>query len=205
MSSTKPPPSTARIIPDQWVKPVDFRRYFPHPDRPLELDLGCGKGRFLLERARTHPEANFIGIDRMLRRIRRLDRKVFNHDLHNIRLLRMEGAYALNYLVPPGSIRTCYYFFPDPWPKARHHENRLFKQQALDALHRILEPGGTVHIATDHLPYLDEMTALLRADPRFQPAHAFFPTEAERTDFELLFREARAIGRCSFSKQPGAA
>ena len=70
----------------------------------------------------------------------------------------------------------------------------------MDALHRSLKPVGCLHVATDHLPYYDEIYALLAADERFEEVAAFEPTEEERTDFELLFQE-KPIGRCSFRKR----
>ena len=188
-----------RLRPDQWVDPLPLRQYFGN-DQPIEVDLGCGKGRFLVERARTHPETNLLGIDRMLKRIRKIDNRVRRLGYGQVRLLRMEAYYAVAYLIPPESIQTYYIFFPDPWPKKRHEEHRLFNPRFVDALHRTLRPGGQLHVATDHQPYFESLHAILRADPRFTESTPFQPTDAERTDFELWYLDRSPIGRCSFRK-----
>lgn len=167
---------------------------------PLEVDLGCGKGRFLLARAAAYPEVRFLGIDRMLKRIRKIDNKAQRRRLANIRLLRMEGYYAVSYLLPADTISTYYIFFPDPWPKKRHHENRIFNPRFVDAVHRTLKTGGVLHIATDHLPYFDDIASILRADARFREITPFIPSAEERTDFELWYLDKKPIGRCSFTK-----
>lgn len=194
------PPSSFRIIPENWLEPLPLSRFFSDPDRPIEVDVGCGKGRFLLARAQRFPETNFLGIERLLGRLRKVDRKLLRAGLTNVRLLRMEAYYATTYLLPADAISAYYIFFPDPWPKARHHDHRLFNPAYLDALARSLRPGGLVHVATDHLPYFEEIHAILRADPRFEEVAPFEPTEAERTDFELLFLGQKPIGRCSFRR-----
>lgn len=188
-----------RHIPEDWLNPVDLCALFPG-DAPVEIDLGCGKGRFLLARASAHPDTNLLGIDRMLKRIRKIDNKARRIGLTNLRLMRIEGYYAVSYLIPANAIRTYYVFFPDPWPKSRHHENRIFNPRFVDALHRTLEPGGHVHIATDHWPYYEEIAAILRADPRFTEVEPFIPEPGERTDFELWYHDKKPIGRCSFAK-----
>ena len=192
--------NTLRILPDQWLEPVDFSACFEHPGRPLEMDLGSGKGRFLLARAAKFPETNFLGIDRMLTRINKVDRKARRRNLSNIRLFRMEGYYAVTYLVPPQSVDTWYIFYPDPWPKTKHREHRLFNGPFLDALARTLKPGGHLHTATDHLPYFEEIFSLLKNDDRFEKTDPFFPAPDEVTDFELLFAH-KTPGRCSFRRK----
>lgn len=194
------PRSSFRIIPENWLEPLPLSQFFSDPDRPIEVDVGCGKGRFLLARAQRFPETNFLGIERLLGRLRKVDRKLLRAGLTNVRLLRMEAYYATTYLLPSDAISAYYIFFPDPWPKARHHDHRLFNPAYLDALARTLRPGGLVHVATDHFPYFEEIHAILRADPRFEEVTPFEPTEAERTDFELLFLGQKPIGRCSFRR-----
>ena len=189
-----------RIFPDQFVDSIDFSSYFDDPSKPLEIDLGCGKGRFLVQRSFDNPEINFLGIDRMLGRIRKLDGKLLRKGVRNARLFRLEGDYTINYLVPAESVDTYYYFFPDPWPKKRHHENRLFKERAVDAIHKTLKVGGILHIATDHEEYFEEMNELMKADSRFEIAPIFYPKESELSDFELRFQGMRQTNRCSFRK-----
>ncbi len=192
-----------RVVPAdeaEWLGPLDVRTRFAHPERPLEIDLGCGKGRFLLAHAAKHPEVNFWGIDRMLRRIRKIDNRARRLDLENIRLSRMEAYYATTYWVPEASVRTMYVFFPDPWPKARHEGHRLFNPRFLDALWRSLEPGGTVHVATDHAPYFEQLSEVFAADGRFAPAEVFAPPPDEKTDFELYYADKKPIGRLSVRK-----
>lgn len=192
--------ASCRMVPDQWLGPLALDHAFARA-QPMDVDLGCGKGRFLLARAQHHPEVNFLGIDRMLRRIRKMDNKVRRLRLDNVRLIRVEGYYAVAYLLPTESVSTYYIFFPDPWPKKRHHDNRLFNPRFLDALHRTMKAGGRVHVATDHLPYFDIIQDVLARDARFTQVAPFEPSEVERTDFEMWYLGKSQIGRCSFEKK----
>jgi tRNA (guanine-N7-)-methyltransferase len=194
------PDTTLRIYPEQWLDPIDFRSSFDHPEHPLEIDLGCGKGRFLLARARKFPEINLLGIDRMLARIRRIDRKALRANLLNLRVLRLDGYYAITYLVPPQSVDTYYIFYPDPWPKEKHHHNRIFNELFMDAIARTLKPGGKIHASTDHLPYFDQIYKLIKDDSRFEETETFVPAEDEVSDFELIFSH-KTPGRCSFIRK----
>jgi tRNA G46 methylase TrmB len=192
--------NSIRIRPGQWIEPLPLAEYFGN-DRPIEVDLGCGKGRFLVERARTHADTNLLGIDRMLRRIRKIDNRVRRLGYPNVRLLRIEAYYAVAFLMPASAIETYYIFFPDPWPKQRHHDHRLFNPRFVDALCRTLRPGG--QRACRH-----RSSALFRGHPgysacgetRWWSSEPFQPTEAERTDFELWYLDRTPIGRCSFRK-----
>ncbi|MCF7847253.1 MAG: tRNA (guanosine(46)-N7)-methyltransferase TrmB [Kiritimatiellales bacterium] len=198
MSSKKP--TKLRVIPGNWLEPFDFAGCFPHPENPLEVDIGSGKGRFLAARSGKYPDVNFLGIERMLVRVNSSGRLCERAGRENVRLLRMEGYYAVNYLMLPESVDNYYFFFPDPWPKARHHNNRLFNDLFMTALHRTLKPNGLLHVATDHLPYFEEIHELLKADNRFEETDPFIPDDEERTDFELIFAHKK-IGRCSFRKK----
>jgi len=191
--------TTLRIIPSDWLDPFDFKAEFAHPERPLEVDIGSGKGRFLAARSGRFPDINFLGIERQLLRINSSGRRCERAGRGNVRVFRMEGYYAISRMMPDAYVATYYFFFPDPWPKARHHDYRLFNPAFIDALHRTLEDEGCIHIATDHLPYFDEIHDLLRRDVRFEEIAAFEPEDEERTDFELIFAH-KSIGRCSFRK-----
>ncbi len=188
-----------RLWPDNWLWTLRLGEYFGN-DAPIEVDLGCGKGRFLLARAAAHPEVNFLGIDRMLARIRRIDHRAARRGLENVRLLRIEGYYAVAHLMPAAAISTYYVFFPDPWPKKRHHDHRIFNPRFLDALHRSLVSGGRIHVATDHLPYFEEIRKTLTSDSRFTEVEPFVPAESEQTDFERWYIQRGPIGRCSVQK-----
>ena len=169
---------------------------------PLELDLGCGRGRFLLARATANPGVNFLGVDRLLIRLRKLDRRALEAGLANIRLLRSEAIEAIATGIPSGAVSTCYVFFPDPWPKRRHHGRRLVSPAFIDAVDRILAPAGVIHLATDHADYFAAMQGVWDRDPRFCRVAPFQPTEAEETDFGLIFKaQGLTVGRCSYARR----
>ena len=191
--------TTLRIMPDNWIDPFDFKAAFPYPERPLEVDIGSGKGRFLAARSGRFPQINFLGIERQLLRINSSGRRCERAGRENVRVFRMEGYYAISRMMPDRYVATYYFFFPDPWPKAKHHDYRLFNPAFMDALYRTLADGGCLHVATDHLPYFEEIYELLRRDSRFAEIPAFEPNDEERTDFELIFAHKK-IGRCSFRK-----
>jgi tRNA (guanine-N7-)-methyltransferase len=191
---------SVRILLDDWINPADFSSLFDDPAHPLEVDVGCGKGRFLLARAQAHPQINYLGIDRMLRRIRKVDRKAVRRGLFNLRVLRMDAYYAVAFLMPAGAISVYYVFFPDPWPKKRHHANRLFDTAFMDALYRTMTDDGVLHFATDHRPYYNEVCALMEADERFESIAPLVPAPEEQTDFERYYIQQKPIGRASYRK-----
>lgn len=188
-----------RIQPQDWLAELDLASCFPRP-APLEVDVGCGKGAFLISQAQQRPEHNFLGIDRMLRRIRKVSNKAGRAGLENLRLLRIDARYAVAHMIPAASVAVYYVFFPDPWPKKRHHGNRFFDDAFLSAVRRTLERGGLIHAATDHIPYYEEMEALLEQDGGFRRVETLVPERHERTEFERYYVRHGKIGRLSFQR-----
>lgn len=173
---------------------------------PIEIEIGCGNGRFLAAQAAKHPETHYIGIERMLGRVRKLNRKAERLPARNLHALRLEAFYTFYYLLPEHRLRTVYVFFPDPWPKRRHQRNRLFSKLFLDVLWMRLEVGGIIQIATDHLEYCAEIRKVFEASSRFTEVPAMTRDEKEQTDFEQLFlKQGLPIGACAYQSLPGDA
>src|SRR2546427_7448557 len=161
-------------------------------DHELEVELGSGDGSFLVEYAAQHPEHNFIGVERLLGRIRKMDRKGLRLGLTNLLGVRIESSYFLEYLLPANSAMALHVYFPDPWPKRKHRRHRLINERFPSLARQALAPGGMVYLRTDDENYFEQMQEVFAASPQFRP----MPTPAElvqlRTDFEKDF-EARGI------------
>jgi tRNA (guanine-N7-)-methyltransferase len=183
---------------DQLLSTLDPEALFGNT-HPLEVDLGCGMGRFLRARASKFPDVNYLGVDRLYARMHKLASHVQADGLTNVRLLRVEGSYVIERMLPAHAVTTCYIFFPDPWPKKRHHRRRLVNDAFLTALHSRMKPGGVVHFASDHLPYYEAVKECFAPRADYVAVDPFLPTEDERTDFELIFKDQdKPTGRCSY-------
>ena len=156
--------------------------------RPLEVEVGCGKGRFLTGRAAANPDCEFLGIERMLGRVRTFDNKARRLGLANAHVVRLEALYTFWYLLPAHHARTVYVFFPDPWPKRKHHSHRLFGPLFLSALWKRLEVGGRLEFATDHEEYFHVVEDCFAADARFARVAPRARGPEEWTEFETMFR-----------------
>jgi len=160
-----------------------FRR-----NAPLHVDLGCGDGSFLCEMAREFPKTNFLGIERLTKRVKKVRRKAEN--IENVRVLRADTLFAVRHLLPECSVETFYLLFPDPWPKRRHQFRRIFTPDFLDAIGGALEQRGVLRVATDQVDYFHQIERVSRAHLQFQvvpqtPDESVFPV----TKFERKFRE----------------
>jgi tRNA (guanine-N7-)-methyltransferase len=152
------------LIPESYVKPLDLEKAFGR-SAPLEVDLGCGDGAFLVAMAERHPERNFLGIERMRGRVETVCRKAAK--IENVRVLHLETSYAVRHLLPESAIEMFYLLFPDPWPKRRHQRRRVATSEFLDAIHRALRRRGVLHVATDDRNYFGQIQRVAQTDPRF--------------------------------------
>lgn len=156
--------------------------------RPLEIEVGCGAGSFLTRRAASMPDCDFLGIERMLGRVRSFAVKCRRLGISNACVLRLEALYTFHYLLPAHHARRVYVFFPDPWPKKRHHSHRLFGPLFLNALWKRLEIGGRVEFATDHREYFEQVLEHFAADSRFLRVDPMPRPPEVWTEFEREFR-----------------
>lgn len=168
------------------MEPLNMTELFPRV-QPLEVELGCGDASFLVNHAKAHPERNFIGVERLGGRIRKLDRKGRRAGLTNLRGVRIESSYFLEYLLPPKSASALHIYFPDPWPKRRHLKNRFINERFTQIAQRVLVPGGIVYLRTDHADYFEQMTTVFAAAPAFRPIETPPELSARLTDFEEEF------------------
>ncbi len=172
------------LIPESYVEPLDPGKIFGRR-APLQVDLGCGDGSFLAALAQQTPAHDFLGIERLVGRVRSASRKAAA--LPNVRVLRVETAYAVRYLLPPDSVSVFHLLFPDPWPKRRHHRRRIFTTEFLDAIRTALAPGGCLRIATDQLDYFEEMERLVEGSASLQADHESEADSLPVTTFEKKF------------------
>ena len=159
---------------------------------PLEVELGSGDGSFLANYAKVHPERNFLGVERLLGRLRKLERKGLRAKLANLRALRIESAYFVEYLLPPKSVSALHIYFPDPWPKRKHRKNRLINQRFTEIAHQALTPEGLIYLRTDDEDYFAQMVTVLAANSGFRLVETPEGLSAVVTDFEKTFH-ARGV------------
>jgi tRNA (guanine-N7-)-methyltransferase len=176
---------------DSIIERVDLSKVFVRPQR-LEVELGSGDGSFLVEYAKRHPETNFIGVERLLGRIRKLDRKGRRAGLANLRGVRLESGYFVRYLLPQHSVGAFHIYFPDPWPKRKHRRHRLINEQFAAAAYDALVPDGKMYLRTDDPDYFSQMTAVFDARPDFARIETPVELAGLPTDFERDFN-ARGI------------
>ena len=182
------------------LEPLDLAALFGR-EAPVEVDLGCGDGGFLLRYALQHPERNFLGVERLLGRIRKLDRKAPRLGLTNLRALRVDAAYLVRYLLRPGTVAAFHIYFPDPWPKKRHRGRRLVNAAFADALHRALGPDGRVYLRTDDADYFAQMQEAFAIGPGWMPVAKPPELLAVRTDFEEEFlAQGRTTRSAAYAK-----
>lgn len=181
---------------------LELRQLLPLA-QPLEVELGSGDGSFLVQRAGQHPERNFIGVERLLGRLRKLDRKGRRAGLTNLRGVRIESAYFLQYLLPWHSASALHVYFPDPWPKRKHRRHRLINRPFVDLAHQALQPGGRIYLRTDDGNYFQEMLGHFRGSQDFLEVETPAELAGLLTDFELDFH-ARGIPtlRAAFEARP---
>ena len=159
---------------------------FPR-SQPLEVELGSGDGSFAAHYARLHPERNLLAVERLLGRLRKIDRKGLRAGLVNLRLVRIEASYLLEFLLPRESVQALHVYFPDPWPKRKHRKNRLINPRFTELAQRALAPAGVVYLRTDDEDYFAQMTSVFAAHTGFLPAETPGDLSAIPTDFENDF------------------
>ena len=154
---------------------------------PLELDLGCGDGSFLTALALEHPQRNFLGVERMIGRVRAACRKIAARRLTNARIVRLEIGHVVASLIPADTVDICHIMFPDPWPKRRHHYRRTVTAELLRAIYRVLKPSGTLRLTTDDVPYFEQMQQAAAAVPELATVSTDDEAPLPRSTFENRF------------------
>jgi tRNA (guanine-N7-)-methyltransferase len=133
---------------------------------PLHLEIGTGYGHFMMDYCAKNPHINFVGMDYRFKRSFNLVKKLDAHPTKNFKYLRARGE-RVNFLFSENEVDSLFYFFPDPWPKTRHHKKRLFQAPFLQSAYKILRPSGKFFIKTDHDDYAKWMLKALESDPHF--------------------------------------
>jgi len=199
-------PLSPEFVPDDYFRQLSIAEVFPsRPDAALELDIGCGDGGFLLQIAELYPAHNFVGIERVKGRIHLIEGKIRSKNLTNVRLLRLDSSYAIGWLFPDACASRMHLLCPDPWPKKKHHKNRIIRdQEFLGGIPRLLSDGGEFLLKTDQEDYFEE--SLEQIDPviglnRIDWQDDAFPYPT--TDFEAQWLSmGRSINRARWQRQP---
>jgi tRNA (guanine-N7-)-methyltransferase len=177
-------------------------------EAPVEIEVGIGKGRFLLAAAALRPEVDHLGVEWANEYLRIAERRAARRGLRNVRFVRADAKGLVARAVPDGSVAAYYVFYPDPWPKKRHHKRRFFDRTTLDRVVETLVPGGHLHVATDHDEYWRAIEPLVDAHPGLVREPAFggpafpLPVEGALTNFEAKYEvEGRSRHRATWRKR----
>jgi tRNA (guanine-N7-)-methyltransferase len=162
---------------------------------PVELEIGTGKAGFLLRRARTYPNRNFLGIEWANKFYRSAVDRMQRWHMENVRLLRIDARHFIREVCPRNSLTALHVYHPDPWPKKRHHKRRLFEPVFVAAAVQCLVPGGRLAVQTDHAEYFEVIRTLLRAhadlvEVPFDDADFGVVAARVETNFEIKYLRA---------------
>ncbi|MFQ5411202.1 MAG: tRNA (guanosine(46)-N7)-methyltransferase TrmB [Phycisphaerae bacterium] len=184
---------------------TDLRCLFDE-DQPIELEIGCGKGGFLLRRAQAQPDRNLVGIEWANKYYKYAADRMARWGLTNVRIMRTDARHFVMHCLAPASLAALHIYHPDPWPKKRHHKRRLFQPAFMAAAVRVLAPGGRLAIQTDHADYFEQIKTVVADRPELEPV-AFedeaYGTIGEemKTNFEIKYeREGRRFHRLALRR-----
>ena len=136
-----PPLELGRFDPRQW---------FDSPTHRFEIEIGCGKGTFLLQQAKVHPLTNFLGFEWAGEFYRYAADRMRRHMCHNVKIVRTDATEFIEYRCADAVAAAIHLYFSDPWPKKRHHKRRVIQDHTLIEFHRVLQDGGELRLVTDH-------------------------------------------------------
>lgn len=170
---------------------------------PVEIEIGSGKGGFLVDAATRSPDTGFVSIEWAAAYAESLRDRIRRRGLRNVRVIRADAGRLLEEAVPAASVRAIHVYFPDPWPKKRHHKRRLVTPAFAGAVAAALEPGGELRLVTDHGEYFAAAKEVLDAEPRLEPAGV--PDDmVDLTNYERKYRaEGRPIHRARYRRRAG--
>lgn len=192
----RPPISEAEFVPAHYFRRLEMDE-IRNGARTLEIDLGCGDGTFLVELAGHYPERDFIGVERLLGRCRKVAKKIRRTGAANARILRLDSKYVVEWLLPVASVSRIHLLCPDPWPKFKHRRRRLVQIPFLEAVKTALKPGGELLFMTDHGEYFEEACDKIRESGLFaietwEEDSFFYP----KTDFQIQWEaEGKSMNR----------
>ena len=168
------------------VAPLDLAKVFGRA-APQFLEIGCGMGETTATIAAAHPQNDYLGIEVHAPGVGSLLKEIDTRGLGNLRVIRHDAVEVVRDMLPPGSLAGIHIYFPDPWPKKRHHKRRLIQPRFVALLASRLAPGGYLHCATDWEEYAQQMLDVLSAEPTLQNTAAGFadrPAWRPQTKFE---------------------
>jgi tRNA (guanine-N7-)-methyltransferase len=185
---------------DTGFAPLDLHSLFGNTN-PVVLEIGSGKGRFLLETALERPDVNLIGIEKSLHYHRVIRDRFLKRDLHNVRLINHDAFLVMQRMIPAASIAEVHIYFPDPWPRKRERKRRIIRPEVLDEIKRVLVDGGMGIYVTDHQEYFESAAPLVEAAFPRSERRVPGPDDPPRTNYEAKYRvEGRSIGEVRFWK-----
>lgn len=191
---------TASINPREtgWIR-LEFGELFGNA-HPVVVEIGSGKGRFLIASAMERPELNFVGIEKSLHYFRVIRDRVTKRGLTNVRVINHDAALVMERMFAAESVAEVHIYFPDPWPRKREQKRRIIRPEVLREIRRVLVPGGWGIYVTDHRDYFEAAQPVLaeffRVETRIPG-----PDDPPRTNYEAKYRaEGRPIFEVRFWK-----
>jgi tRNA (guanine-N7-)-methyltransferase len=180
---------------------LDFAEVFGNRNRVI-VEIGSGKGRFLIASAMEQPDVNFIGIEKSLHYYRVIRERVEKRGLRNVRVINHDAFLVLQKMFADNSVSEMHIYFPDPWPRKREQKRRIIRPEALAEMRRVLVDGGSGIYVTDHREYFEAAKPLIaqffRVESRIPGA-----SDPPRTNYEVKYRaEGREIYEIRFWKNP---
>jgi tRNA (guanine-N7-)-methyltransferase len=176
---------------------------------PVEIEVGMGKGLFLLTSALARPDTNFFGIEIVRKYQLYATSRFAVRQLKNVKTVCADARWVIGRFVLVGSVAAVHVYFPDPWWKARHKKRRVFTPSFAADVARVIAPGGRLHVASDVEEYFGVMTGILRVMPTFREVRSEISTTSlEKAGYQTNFeRKARQVGtpiwRAEFERTPG--
>jgi len=171
---------------------IDFEQIFGRPGA-VHIEIGIGRGTFLVNQAKAKPDDNFLGIEWANKYSRYAIDRVGRWELKNVRIIRTEASTFIADCVPDASVSCYHIYFPDPWPKKKHHKRRFLRPANLQQLVRTLKTNGQIRIATDHTEYFEEIKKItatqngILEEIEFAPAAGAENGEKTGTNYERKF------------------